>query len=76
MTQEEALSWLHQVDGKLYQSNEHPSGTEAWVAVVRTPPSSAGNPQVIVALGGSKHEAAAAAETKWQALWGDLSRVH
>jgi hypothetical protein len=69
MTSEEALSWLRAVKGQLYRNNRHPSGKEAWVAVVRTPRAGARPGKLIVALGSSMEEAACAAEGLWQNEW-------
>ena len=76
MTPEEALGWLRQVKGQLYRNNRHPSGTQAWVAVVRTPRVGARNGQLIIALGSSMEEAAAAAEGQWQEIWHGMSQTH
>jgi hypothetical protein len=76
MTPEEALGWLRQVKGQLYRNNRHRSGTQAWVAVVRTPRDGARNGKLIIALGSSMEEAAAAAETQWQELWQRMSQTH
>ena len=76
MTPEEALGWLHQVNGQLYRNNRHSSGIQAWVAVVRTPRDGARNGKLIVALGSSMEEAAAAAEDLWQKVWHGMSQTH
>ena len=76
MTPEEALGWLRQVKGQLYHNKPHPSGNRAWVAVVRTPRNGTHNGKLIVALGPSMEEAAAAAENQWQALWHKMSQTH
>ncbi len=76
MTPEKALGWLRQVKGQLYRNNRHSSGTEAWVAVVRTPRSGARNGRLIIALGSSMEEAAAAAEGQWQEIWQGMSQTH
>jgi hypothetical protein len=76
MTPEEALGWLRQVKGQLYRNNPHPSGTQAWVAVVRTPRNGARNGKLIIALGSSMEEAAAAAENQWQEIWHGMSQTH
>ena len=76
MTPEEALSWLRQVRGQLYRNNRHPSGVQAWVAVVRTPRDGARNGKLIIALGSSMEEAAAAAQVQWQEVWDGLSQTH
>jgi hypothetical protein len=76
MSSEDALGWLRQVKGQLYRNNRHPSGTEAWVAVVRTPRNGSHNGKLIIALGSSMEEAAAAAEGQWRRVWRDLSQTH
>jgi len=69
MTQEQALSWLQQVGGELYHSPRSAPGRTAWVAVVRTPWTGARRGKLIIALGSTMQEAAAAAEDQWQKLW-------
>jgi hypothetical protein len=69
MTPEDAMSWLRQVKGQLYRNNRHPSGTRAWVAVVRTPRNGARHGKLIIALGSSMEEAASAAQYQWQEVW-------
>ncbi|MBW1687879.1 MAG: hypothetical protein JRS35_22825 [Deltaproteobacteria bacterium] len=76
MTPEEALGWLRQVKGQLYRNNRHSSGTQAWVAVVRTPSNGSRNGKLIIALGPSMEEAAAAAEGQWQQIWHRMSQTH
>lgn len=76
MTNIEALSWLIQVDGRLYQARSRSDRPDAWVAVVRVPGAGANKTKLIVALGGSAEEATCAAEDQWQALWKDLSKLH
>jgi len=69
MTQEQAISWLQQVGGALYHSRRSEPGRTAWVAVVRTPRTGARRGKLIIALGSTPQEAAAAAEHQWQKLW-------
>lgn len=76
MSPQEALDWLRQVRGQLYRNNPLPSGEQAWVAVVRTPPSGPRNGKLIIALGASMEEAASAAEGQWREVWRTLSRDH
>ena len=76
MTAEEAISWLHQVGGELYQSGHAGEGRTAWVAVVRTPRLADRRGKLIIALGSTMLEATAAAEDQWQKLWRDLGAVH
>ncbi len=76
MTNIEALTWLLQVDGRLYQTQSKSAKPDAWVAVVRIPATGARRGKLIVALGGSAEEATRAAEGQWQKLWTDISRLH
>ena len=69
MSSEEAIVWLRQVEGQLYRNKRHPSGREAWVAVVRTPRTEGQRGKLIIALGGSMEEAAGAAANQWEAVW-------
>jgi len=76
MTAEQAMSWLQQVGGELYQSRHTDAGHTAWVAVVRTPWLAARRGKLIIALGSTLQEATAAAEDQWQKLWQDLGGAH
>ena len=76
MTEDEAISWLRQVNGRLYQNARNHRKGEAWVAVVRTPASGATSGKTIIALGQSLQEAAVAAEGQWRAVWSRLSDLH
>ncbi len=76
MTNIEALNWLLQVDGRLFQTKAKSSKPDAWVAVVRVPGTGARKGKLIVALGGSAEEATTAAEGQWQELWKDISKLH
>jgi hypothetical protein len=76
MTNIEAMTWLLQVDGRLFQTKAESTKPEAWVAVVRVPGNGAKKSKLIVALGGSAEEATIAAEGQWQKLWTDISRLH
>ena len=76
MTPEQAMSWLQQVGGELYQSRHADKGRTAWVAVVRTPQLAARRGKLIIALGSTMLEATAAAEDQWQKLWQDLGSAH
>jgi hypothetical protein len=76
MTNIEAMTWLLQVDGRLFQTKAESTQPEAWVAVVRVPGNGAKKSKLIVALGGSAEEATIAAEGQWQKLWTDISRLH
>ena len=76
MTNFEALTWLLQVDGRLFQTKAKSAKPDAWVAVVQVPGTSARKGKLIVALGGSAEEATTAAEGQWQELWKDISKLH
>ena len=76
MTNIEALNWLLQVDGRLFQTKANSAKPDAWVAVVRVPGTGARTSKLIVALGGSAEEATTAAEGQWQILWKDISKLH
>ena len=76
MTNVEALNWLLQVDGRLFQTKAKSAKPDAWVAVVRVPGIGARKEKLIVALGGSAEEATIAAEGQWQELWKDISKLH
>ncbi len=76
MTNIEALNWLLQVDGRLFQTKAKSAKADAWVAVVRVPGAGASKAKLIVALGGSAEEATTAAEGQWQILWKDISKLH
>ena len=76
MTNIEALTWLLQVDGRLYQTKTKSAKPDAWVAIVQVPGAGAKKGRLIVALGGSAEEATTAAEGQWQKLWTDISKLH
>jgi len=76
MTPIEALSWLVQVDGRLFQAKAKSAKPDAWVAVVPVPGTGAKTGKLIIALGGTAEEATEAAEGQWQKLWKDISRLH
>jgi hypothetical protein len=76
MTNIEAMSWLLEVDGRLYQTQSKSDKPDAWVAVVKVPGARTSRRKLIVALGGSAEEATVAAEQQWQTLWKDLSKLH
>jgi hypothetical protein len=73
---EEALSWLREVEGRLYCSGPDASGRSAWVAVVRTPGAPGARGKLIIALGDTLEEAAGTALAQWQRLWRALGPVH
>ena len=76
MGTEEALAWLHEVEGQLYRSGPDGGGRRAWVAVVRTPGPPGRRGKLIVALGDSLEEAAGTALEHWQRLWRALGSVN
>ena len=76
MTYDQALTWLLQVDGRLYYANKNERKPDSWVAVVRVPGDGARVGKLIVAMGASAEEATSAAEEQWQTLWGGLSNMH
>ncbi|MFQ5416598.1 MAG: hypothetical protein ACE5FL_06040 [Myxococcota bacterium] len=76
MTRDEALDWIQQVDGRLYQNPRKANEHDEWVAVVRTPRAGRRSGTVIVASGNSLQQATTAAERQWSELWRKLSRVH
>ena len=76
MTRDEALDWIQQVDGRLYQNPKKADQHDEWVAVIRTPQSGPVRNKVIVAIGSSLQQATAAAEEEWSQLWQKLSRLH
>ena len=76
MTSSEAMSWLQDVDGRLYRTKKKTAKPDAWVAVVRVPGTGARAGKLIIALGESASEATSAAEDTWQTLWSDLSNMH
>jgi len=76
MTNSEALTWLQEVDGRLYRTKKKSAKPDAWVAVVRVPRTGARAGKLIIALGESAGEATSAAEDTWRTLWNDLSNMH
>ena len=76
MTTEQAMNWLLQVGGELYQSPHTGEGRTAWVAVVRTPRLAERRGKLIIALGATMLEATTAAEAQWQQLWQGLGSLH
>lgn len=76
MTQEEAVTWLFEVDGELYKTPSRDADRDVWVAVVRTPSSGPQKGKLIVALGDSLQEATEAAAFQWESQWAELSAVH
>jgi hypothetical protein len=80
MTEEQAVSWLRNVDGELYRTKPGRSGREAWVAVVRAPGaptrSDAARDRLIVALGETLQEAASAAAHQWRDAFREVGTIH
>jgi hypothetical protein len=76
MTNNDAMDWLLEVDGRLYHAKSESEKPDSWVAVVRVPAAGNRSGKLIIALGGSAGEATVAAEEKWQTLWKDLSTMH
>jgi hypothetical protein len=76
MSLDEALDWIHQVDGVLYQHPNRRDCDDAWVAVIRRPQTIRGPARVIVATGRTLPLATAAAEKEWNELWKDSGRLH
>jgi hypothetical protein len=74
-TTEEAIGWLHSVDGDLYRTPPGRHATRAWIAVVRTPRFGSKPGQLILALGNTALEAATAAACQWRAIWNDVPRA-
>lgn len=73
---DDALSWLRSMNGQLYRNNPHPSGKNAWVAVVRTPRPGDSAGTLIIALGSTMEEAAEAAAGRWRRLTSHAQVLH
>ena len=74
MPHEEAVDWLHAVDGQLYKSSIGGAGKpESWVAVVTTPRAGSANAKLIIALGETITDATSAAADQWHQEWDKLS---
>ncbi len=76
MTNSEAMTWLQEVDGRLYRTKKKTAKGDSWVAVVRVPGAGSKTGKLIIALGENAAEATVAAERTWQTLWDDLSNIH
>ena len=76
MTRDEALDWIQQVDGKLYQNPRKANDIDEWIAVVRTPTQGPWGRKVIIASGPTLQQATSAAEQRWNELWEKLGQVH
>ncbi len=76
MSSEQAQAWIEQVGGVVFHNKRSDDVENAWVAVVRTPPSNGKTGKIILAFGESMEDATCAAEAQWDEIWGDLSSVH
>ena len=76
MTREEALDWIQQVDGRLYQNPKKINEHDEWVAVIRTPPAIRKRGKVIIGIGCTLQQATTIAEQEWNDLFDELSGVH
>jgi len=76
MTREEALDWIQQVDGRLYQNPKKTDQHDEWVAVIRTPPAIQKRGKVIIGIGSTLQQATQIAEQEWNELFEELSGVH
>ncbi len=76
MGAEEAITWLRRVGGQLYRNPPHPSGRNAWVAVVRAPGRGSRSGTLIIALGSTMEEAAEAAAGRWRRVSGEAEQLH
>jgi hypothetical protein len=72
---EEALCWIHSVDGELYRTPPARGGARAWIAAVRTPRCGAHRAQLILALGNTALEATTAAAIQWRRAWSRFPRA-
>ena len=76
MSLDEALDWIQQVDGVLYQHPNRVDREDSWIAVVKRPETIRGRGRVIVASGRTLPLATAAAEKEWNELWKEGGRLH
>lgn len=76
MSLDEALDWIQQVDGVLYQHPNRVDRDDAWIAVIKRPETIRGAARVIIASGRTLPLAAAAAEKEWNDLWTGTGRLH
>lgn len=76
MTREQAIDWLRQVEGEVYRAALETGELSGWVAVVRVPRGGRLDGKIIIALGDTIEEAAAAAEGQWQVVWELISEIH
>lgn len=68
-----ALAWLREVDGRLMCKRDDPGAPDGWVAVVKTPASTARRARVILGFGDSAAAAVARARDAWQTVWRETS---
>ena len=71
-----AAAWLREVDGRLMRKREDPDGPDGWVAIVRTPATTAHKARVIVGFGDSAAGAVSTARDAWQRVWREISTIH
>ncbi|MDJ0848107.1 MAG: hypothetical protein QNK04_07010 [Myxococcota bacterium] len=76
MRSEEAITWLRRVGGQLYRNKPHPSGRNAWVAVVRAPRTGNRAGTLIIAVGSTMEEAAETAASRWRRFTGHAEQLH
>jgi hypothetical protein len=76
MTFDEALDWIQQVDGTLYQNPRKSDQDDEWIAVIPTPLSVPGRGRVIITSGPTLQQATSAAERQWNHLWEKLGPAH
>ncbi|MBW2289251.1 MAG: hypothetical protein JRG80_18850 [Deltaproteobacteria bacterium] len=76
MTREEALDWIQQVDGRLYQNPKKTNEHDEWVAVIQTPPAIRRRGKVIIGIGNTLQQATTIAEQEWNDLFDELSGIH
>ena len=76
MTFDEALDWIQQVDGTLYQNPMKDDEDDEWIAVVRMPPAVPGRSEVIITSGRTLQQATSAAEQQWNHVWEKLGPIH
>jgi len=73
---EEAVRWLHEVDGRLMRRREAPASQDGWVAIVKTPAAPGRGAQLILGFGDSALAAVATAQERWDDAWRALGAVH
>ena len=73
---EDAVHWLHEVEGRLMCKRDAPDDPDGWVAIVKTPAASGHRGQVILGFGDSAVAAVQTARESWQDAWREISTVH